>query len=93
MGYFVNDKWFDSLCFITQACIKQSELNYNHGKILYSLVSKYINNKKINNQCFTFIETGTARGFSSICISKALIDSEKNGKIKLHLFCKNCLLC
>ena len=46
-----------------------------------SLVSKYINRKKINDKCFTFIETGTTRGFSSICMSKALIDNNKKGRI------------
>ena len=29
----------------------------------------------------TIVETGTARGFSSICMSKALIDANTNGKI------------
>ena len=81
LGYAINDEWFSNLCLTTQTCIKKSELNYNHGRILYSLVSKYINCETRCKNNFTFLETGTARGFSSICMSKALNDSKLSGKI------------
>ena len=35
-------------------------------------------NEKENNS-LTILETGTARGFSAICMSKALIDQKKSG--------------
>ena len=35
----------------------------------------------IERKLKTIVETGTARGFSSICMSKALIDQKKSGKI------------
>ena len=81
-GFEVNEKWFNDLALQTQTCIKISQLNFNHGRLLYSALSKYIseNNDKENNS-LTILETGTARGFSSICMSKALIDQKKSGKI------------
>ena len=32
---------------VTQTCLKESKLNFNHGRILYSLLSKYINDLNI----------------------------------------------
>tara|TARA_Y100001978_G_scaffold141904_2_gene127010 strand:- start:6 stop:893 length:888 start_codon:yes stop_codon:yes gene_type:complete len=82
LNYKINSDWFNDLCLITQTCIKNSALNFNHGRILYSLVSKYIEeNIKNENKNLTILETGTARGFSSICLSKAINDQNIKGKI------------
>lgn len=80
-GFSVNTEWFNELSLVTQTCIKKSDLNFNHGRLLYSYLSKYISEFKENNDQLTILETGTARGFSSICMSKAIIDRETKGKI------------
>lgn len=82
-GFLVNEKWFNNLALHTQVVIKKEKLNFFHGRLLYSLLSKYLNNKKSNNLNIPFIvlETGTARGFSSICMAKALIDQDCSGII------------
>ena len=58
-GYSINKKWFSKLALHTQACIKKSKLNYSHGKLLYSLLSKYLDNhkssKKQNGSIFKII--------------------------------------
>ena len=78
----IDREWFDELCLTTQTCIKNSPLNFNHGRILYSLAYKYMeDNIKNENKHITILETGTARGFSSICLSKALNDLNIKGKI------------
>lgn len=80
IGYKINEKWFNNLVLYTQITIKNNELNFNHGRILYSLLSNYINkNKDLTN--LSIMETGTARGFSSICMARALIDNKTNGTI------------
>ena len=81
-GFKVDEKWFNDLALYTQTCIKKSQLNFNHGRLIYSALSKYLSeiNDKENNS-LTIFETGTARGFSSICMSKALIDQKKSGII------------
>ena len=84
-GYSISEQYINNLALHTQICIKESKLNFQHGKLLYSALSKYINDKKStysNDQIPIIVfETGTARGFSSICMSKALIDNNANGFI------------
>ena len=68
----------------TQVCIKKSKINYQHGRALYTTLRDYINEYKKNfSQKINIVETGTARGFSAICMSKALNDS-KNIKGEIH---------
>lgn len=74
----INKNWLDSLALNTQVVIKETQINYQHGRVLYSELSEYLINK---NQNLNILETGTARGFSSICMAKALDDRKKKGKI------------
>lgn len=84
-GYAISKEYINSLALSTQICIKKSKLDFQHGKLLYSALSKYINDKKSNyskdNNPIIVFETGTARGFSSICMSKAFTDNNANGFI------------
>lgn len=83
-GFSVDIKWFNKLALHTQVVIKKEEINFFHGRLLYSLLSKYVYE---NRQKYSLIkpicilETGTARAFSSICMSKALIDNDCEGII------------
>ena len=68
----------------TQICVKKSKINYNHGRILYSSLKNYLENlkKKDHSKNIHILETGTARGFSAICMAKAINDTpEYTGKI------------
>jgi len=81
-GFTINKDWFEDLALHTQVCIKNSDLNYQHGRILYSLLRNYINEYNDNlEKNIVIFETGTSRGFSSICMSKAITDSKSQGKI------------
>ena len=71
-GFKIDRDYFENLALHTQICIKKSRLNYQHGRILYATLSKYIHDNSCNS--VNIIETGTARGFSSICMSKAIND-------------------
>ncbi len=78
-GYFVDKKWLDELALHTQIVIKKSPLCYVHGRLLYAALSHWLS---INNYThINAIETGTARGFSSLCIAKALNDFGIAGSI------------
>ena len=68
------------MALITQITIKRNTLCYAHGRVLYTALSSRIKelNKKEN---ITIIETGTARGFSSLCMAKSLEDCNTHGKI------------
>lgn len=80
-GFFVDKEWLKNLAFNTQVVIKKSELNYAHGRVLYSVLRNYLTTLKQVNKSINIIETGTARGFSSLCMAKALSDSEFEGSI------------
>ncbi len=75
----IDINWLNDLALQTQVVIKKSEINYQHGRILYAELSKYIQQRykdKLN-----VLETGTARGFSSVCMSKAIYDNNCDGRI------------
>jgi predicted O-methyltransferase YrrM len=76
----INKSWIDNLALHTQIVKKKSKLNYYHGRLLYSFLRKYIEQNKYLDS-ITILETGTARGFSSLCLSKALEDSKCDGRI------------
>ena len=84
-GYAISDEYINNLALTTQICIKKSKLNFQHGKLLYSALSEYINERKLKYTekyiPIVVLETGTARGFSSICMSKAFSDNNANGII------------
>ncbi len=82
IGFSINKEWFHKVSLITQTCVKNSDLNFNHGRILYCLFCRYVeDNIKSKDSNITILETGTARGFSSLCLSKAINDQNIKGKV------------
>lgn len=78
--YFqISEDFIMDLAFKTVIVYKKSKITIDHGLLVYSELSKYI--KKNKNLNLNIIETGTARGFSSVCMAKALYDANQNGKI------------
>jgi len=79
LGFKIDKNYLHQLALITQVVIKKSEINFQHGNILYSVLRSYI--QSVDDDDLNILETGTAKGFSSICMSKALLDSGVNGNI------------
>lgn len=71
-------EFVNNLALITQVTKKKSEINYMHGFILMKILKDYLQQHKDNISIF---ETGTARGFSSICMSYVLKKNSYNFKI------------
>lgn len=80
-GFIIDKDWLNALAFQTQIVIKKSKLNYAHGRVLYTVLSSYLKTLKQDNKKINVIETGTARGFSALCMAKALNDAEFEGTI------------
>ena len=78
-GYKIDTSWLNNLALHTQVVKKESEINFQHGRVLYSYLIKYISENNID--FCNILEIGTARGFSSICMSKALNDFNTRGNI------------
>jgi len=82
LGFSIDKDWFSELSLATQTCIKDSKLNFNHGRLLYTVLSDYLSKYKRSEESPIFIlETGTARGFSAICMSRALNQQNVKGII------------
>ncbi|MAV81856.1 MAG: hypothetical protein CMI90_00150 [Pelagibacteraceae bacterium] len=78
-GFKIEKDFILNLAKYTKVIPKKSELNIDHGRLLYSCLRSYI--KRLNENKINIIETGTAMGFSSLCMSKALLDSNFIGQI------------
>jgi hypothetical protein len=88
IGFSIDKMWLDDLALHTQITIKKSKLCYAHGRVVYTALSGYLA-KQINHQKkqrITILETGTARGFSSLCMAKALSDQNRYGLIITYDF-------
>lgn len=75
----IDPIWFHELALLTQVPIKASEICYQHGRLLYSTLAQYVRARSRDH--LTIVESGTARGFSGLCMAKALADSGASGKI------------
>ena len=81
IGISINKDWLNQLGLLTQVCIQKSPLNYAHGRVLYSTLRKYLKHQVKGGKSVNIIETGTARGYSSLCMAKALFDEDYEGQI------------
>jgi hypothetical protein len=83
LGFRIDQTWLHNLALHTQVVIKESELCYQHGRVLYSTLSGYLRDVAggPSVSCTRVFETGTARGFSAMCMAKALHDMQRDGII------------
>ena len=65
---------------ISQVVIKKSVLMWLHGYLLYVSLNNYLKNNP-DIEFINILETGTARGFSALCMAKALDDNNRKGMI------------
>lgn len=80
-GFAVEKAWVDNLALHTQVVVKDSALNWDHGRLLYSALRRYISQEQDKKTPLTVLETGTARGFSALCMAKALADAGRDGMV------------
>ena len=81
IGFAVDEAWINNLALHTQVVRKKSDLNWQHGRILYSLLRSRLEGASSPRNFVQVFETGTARGFSSVCMARALIDSNREGVV------------
>jgi len=79
LGFSIDQTWFHELGLLTQVNIMKYKICYQHGRVLYTYLRNYLQNTQKSN--INILETGTARGFSSLCMAKALSDHDVSGRI------------
>lgn len=78
-GAAIDRSWFEDAALLTQVTVKANALCYQHGRLLYATLRRYIRDHGGGD--LNIVETGTARGFSALCLAKALADAGASGKI------------
>ncbi|HEU4661833.1 MAG TPA: class I SAM-dependent methyltransferase [Pseudolabrys sp.] len=81
-GFAIDREWLHDVALHTQVAIKSYKdgvIAYPHGRLLYSLLRRYIADNRPD--FINIAETGTARGFSALCMAKAIADSGIHGRI------------
>jgi len=81
LGAAIDSDWLDELALHTQIVIKKSALNYQHGRVLYAALRDRLARLDDSTAHVCIFETGTARGFSALCMAKALNDAQQAGSI------------
>ncbi len=76
LRFYIDSEWFHKLALHTQVVIKKSEICYQHGRLLYATLSNYVHQNGFSH--INILETGTARGFSSLCMAKYVIDQNSS---------------
>lgn len=79
-GSLPDAAFVDELALATQVVPKDEELDWSHGFLLYAALTSYLARTGSTRQV-TILETGTARGFSAVCMAKALRDAGRAGTI------------
>ena len=73
----IDKNFIEDLALISQISIKKSsEANFQHGRLIYSILDSYIKKNFLELKNFLFVDVGTAKGFSSIIISKCAKDND-----------------
>ena len=74
----ISKDFVDTLAMSTQVTRKKSRILYAHGYLLYSSLRKFLDTFEGEP---TILETGTARGYGTVCMAKALRDANRDGRI------------
>lgn len=78
-GAAIDPEWFHRVGLLTQVVKKRSPICYQHGRLLYATLVRYVRDRNV--QHLNIVETGTARGFSALCLARALSETGAAGKI------------
>ncbi len=79
-GHLPDSDFVDDVALATQVVPKDEALDWSHGILLYAALRSYLE-RTAPERPVTIFETGTARGFSAICMAKALQDAGRAGTI------------
>lgn len=81
LGFAVDKDWLIHLGLSAQVTIKKSELNWQHGRVIYAILRRHIAERAEFDSPFNIFETGTARGFSRVCAVRAPIVANQAGTV------------
>lgn len=83
MGFAVDRDRLEAAARVLACPVKKSPPNWQHGRILYALGRKHL--EQSNTQQL-WIDIGTAKGFSSVCMMWALDDAKRRSFSQIYSF-------
>lgn len=72
LGYAIDRGWLDEAARVLCCPLKNSPPHWQHGRLIYAVARDFLKGKP--SGCWSFLDIGTAKGFSALCLRKALID-------------------
>ena len=80
IGYALPKEFYLPRARILACPVKQNPPNWQHGRVIYSVVRNYL--KDLDGVDYvTALDIGTAKGYSALCLNKALSDSGVPGQV------------
>lgn len=71
-GYAINRDVLEDMARVLSCPMKAVPPNWQHGRVIYSMARAYLRGKSTGY--LTFLDLGTAKGFSAMCAQAALND-------------------
>jgi hypothetical protein len=72
MGYAIERDRLESAARVLACPLKANPPHWQHGRVVYAAARRFLNGKP--SGCWTFLDIGTAKGFSALCLQWALMD-------------------
>jgi predicted O-methyltransferase YrrM len=72
LGYAIDRDWLDEAGRVLCCPIKSAPPHWQHGRLIYAVAREFLKGKP--SGCWSFLDIGTAKGFSALCLQKALND-------------------
>jgi hypothetical protein len=73
-GYSIDKAWLDDAGRVLCCPFKASPPHWQHGRVIYAAVRAYLAEHK--GSFYRVLDIGTAKGFSALCLQRALIDAD-----------------
>lgn len=77
LGYAIDREWMERTARILQCPVKRNPPNWQHGRVLYALLRKYLEDR----DAVCAVDIGTAKGYSAVVMARAIDDSGKTGRV------------
>lgn len=72
MGYAIDRAKLEEAARVLACPFKDNDPCWQHGRVIYAAARKYLEGKP--SGCWTFLDIGTAKSFSALCLQWALND-------------------
>lgn len=72
MGFDLDRQRLEDAARVLACPLKDNAPNWQHGRVLYAVARSFLKGKP--SGCWTFLDIGTAKSFSALCLQWALMD-------------------